>query len=358
MVNRSKMKYRAEYSQIVEDWRRSGLSRADYSRLHGYHPNTFDGWIKKMNRSAGQSKRAKIKVRVLKKEIQTHGSVFMPLKIENAPPAGISPTFECTIPVQSIDKPGGTIKGYHWIFKSISPHLTFFYYNKGSRSQRILQEVLPGFQGAAQCDGYQGYEQLDNIKGVITIGCWAHARRKFEQALDNDPGRANYALAEIKKLYDIERYATEANCSFDQIKALRAEKSFPILKDFEQWMLEQAAQVLPKSPIGKAILYARGMYRRLVRYTLDGRYRIDNNLAENAVRPLALGRKNYLFCGNHQAAERTAIIYSLMGTCIANNVNPQEWLTDILNRIQDHNIQKLDELLPHNWKLNKASSNK
>jgi transposase len=261
---------------------------------------------------------------------------------------------ESTIPVQSIDKPGGTLKGYHWIFKSIIPHLIFFYYNKGSRSQRILHEVLPGFQGAAQCDGYQAYEQLDNIKGVITIGCWAHARRKFEQALDNDPVRSNYALAEIKKLYDIERYATEANYSFEQIKALRAEKSFPILKAFEQWMLEQAAQVLPKSPIGKAILYACGMYRRLVRYTLDGRYRIDNNLAENAVRPLALGRKNYLFCGNHQAAERTAIIYSLMGTCIANNVNPQEWLTDVLNRIQDHNIQKLDELLPYNWKLNKV----
>jgi len=261
---------------------------------------------------------------------------------------------ESTIPVQSIDKPGGTVKGYHWIFKSISPHLVFFYYNKGSRAQYILQEVLPGFQGAAQCDGYQAYTYLDNIKGIITIGCWAHVRRKFEQSLDNDPVRANYALAEIKKLYDIEREATEANYTHDQIKALRAEKSFPIIKDFEQWMLEQAAQVLPKSPIGKAILYACGMYRRLVRYTLDGRYRIDNNLAENAVRPLALGRKNYLFCGNHEAAERTAIIYSLMGTCIANNINPQEWLTNVLNRIQDHNIQKLDELLPHNWKLNKV----
>ena len=92
------MKYRAEYSQIVEDWRRSGLSRADYSRLHGYHPNTFDGWIKKMNRSAGQSKRTKIKVRVLKKENQTHGSVFMPLKIENVPQSAISPTFELRYP--------------------------------------------------------------------------------------------------------------------------------------------------------------------------------------------------------------------------------------------------------------------
>ncbi|MBP6611002.1 MAG: IS66 family transposase [Paludibacter sp.] len=166
---------------------------------------------------------------------------------------------ESTIPVQSIDKPGGTIKGCHWIFKSISPHLVFFYYNKGSRAQYILLEVLPGFQGAAQCDGYQAYEKLDNTKGVITIGCWVHVRRKFEQSLNNDPVRANYALAQIKKLYDVERYATQANCSFDQIKVLRAEKSFPIIKDFEQWMLEQAAHILPKNPIGKAILYACGM---------------------------------------------------------------------------------------------------
>ncbi len=260
---------------------------------------------------------------------------------------------ESTIPVQSIDKPGGTLKGYHWIFKGINPHLVFFYYNKGSRSQRILQEVLPGFQGAVQCDGYAAYEQLDNIKGVITIGCWAHARRKFEQALGNDPERASYALNEIKKLYDVEREAVELNYTHEQIKELRAEKSYPILKDFETWLLTATQSVLPQSPIGKAILYTLGMYRRLVRYTLDGRYRMDNNLAENAVRPLALGRKNYLFCGNHEAAERTAIIYSLMGTCKANDVNPQEWLTDILNRIQDHNIQKLDELLPHNWKLNR-----
>ena len=95
------------------------------------------------------------------------------------------------------------------------------------------------------------------------------------------------------------------------------------------------------------------MYRKLIRYTLDGRYRMDNNLAENGVRPLALGRKNYLFCGNHEAAERTAVIYSLLGSCKVNDVNPQEWLTDVLTRIQDHNSQKLDELLPHKWKLNR-----
>jgi len=260
---------------------------------------------------------------------------------------------ETTIPVQSVDKPGGTIKGYHWIFRGIDPNLILFYYNQGSRGYHILHEVLPGFKGAVQCDAYGAYSELDNVKGIITIGCWAHVRRKFDQALSNDSEQATYALTKIKELYAIERKATENNLNPDEIKELREKESLPILKEFEEWLWETSQKVLPKSPIGKAIAYTYSIYRRLMRYTLDGRYRIDNNLAENGVRPLALGRKNYLFCGNHQAAERTAIIYSLLGSCKVNNVNPQEWLTDVLNRIQDHNIQKLDELLPNKWKLNK-----
>jgi transposase len=259
---------------------------------------------------------------------------------------------ETTIPVLNVDKPGGTVKGYHWIFKMLDPGMVLFYYNKGSRGYHILHEVLPGFQGAVQCDGYGAYNELDNIKGIVTIGCWAHARRKFEQALENDPVPARYAMLKIQELYAVERKATEGNFTPDQIKKLREKESFPILKEFETWLLATAQTVLPKSPIGKAIFYTYGIYRKLIRYTLDGRYRIDNNQAENSVRDLALGRKNYLFCGNHEAARHTAVIYSLMASCKVNNVNPQEWLTDVLNRIQDHNIQKLDELLPHQWKLN------
>ena len=117
-----------------------------------------------------------------------------------------------------------------------------------------------------------------------------------------------------------------------------------------------AQTVLPKIPIGKAIHYTYGIYRKLIRYPLDGRYRIDNIQAENSVRDLALGRKNYLFCGNHEAARRTrtVVIYSLMASCKVNDVNPQEWLTDVLNRIQDQKNQKMDELLPHIWKLNRV----
>jgi transposase len=260
---------------------------------------------------------------------------------------------ESTIQVLNVDKPGGSVKGYFWLFKMLDPGMVLFYYNKGSRGYHILHEVLPGFQGAVQCDGYGAYNELDNIKGIVTIGCWAHARRKFEQALENDPVPARYAMLKIQELYAIERKATEGNFTYDQIKGLREKESYPILKEFETWLLDTAQTVLPKSPIGKAIFYTYGIYRKLIRYTMDGRYHIDNNQAENSVRDLALGRKNYLFCGNHQAAERTAIIYSLMASCKVNDVNPQEWLTDVLNRIQDYNFQKLDELLPHQWKLNR-----
>ena len=259
---------------------------------------------------------------------------------------------ESTIQVLNVDKPSGSVKGYFWLFKMLNPGMVLFYYNKGSRGYHILHEVLPGFQGAVQCDGYGAYDDLDKIKGIITIGCWAHARRKFEQALENDPVPARYAMLKIQELYAIERKATEGNFTPNQIKEIREKESFPILKDFETWLLATAQTVLPKSPIGKAIFYTYGIYRKLIRYTLDGRYRIDNNQAENSVRDLALGRKNYLFCGNHEAAGRTAIIYSLKASCKVNDVNPQEWLTDVLNRIQDHNIQKLDELLPHKWKMN------
>jgi hypothetical protein len=130
---------------------------------------------------------------------------------------------------------------------------------------------------------------------------------------------------------------------------MRHEKAYPIIKSFEKWLDENYRKVLPQSLIGKAIAYAYTIYPRQGRYVLDGRYNIDNNLAENGVRPLALGRKNYLFCGNHEAAEQTAIIYSLLGTCKLNNVNPTEWLTDVLNRINEHKVTQLTDLLPKIW---------
>ncbi|MDR0863535.1 MAG: IS66 family transposase [Candidatus Symbiothrix sp.] len=256
---------------------------------------------------------------------------------------------ESTIPVVDKDKPGATVKAYHWIVHAPIRKLLFFHYDKGSRAQRVAVSILKDFKGALQSDGYGAYTIYENKQDVLLLGCWAHVRRKFENALKNDTVRADYALKQIRMLYDLEYDMKQDGLSVEEIKQRREEKAYPIIKSFEKWLDENYRKVLPQSLIGKAIAYAYTIYPRLGRYVLDGRYNIDNNLAENGVRPLALGRKNYLFCGNHDAAEHTAIIYSLLGTCKLNNVNPTEWLTDVLNRINEQKVNELSELLPMNW---------
>lgn len=144
----------------------------------------------------------------------------------------------------------------------------------------------------------------------------------------------------------IEREARESNLSYDQRKEFRIEKSLPILQELEKWMKEQLPEVLPKSSIGQAIAYTLKLWPRLTRYTQNGQVEIDNNLIENSIRPLTLGRKNYLFAGSHEAAQQAAMIYSFLGTCKINKIEPYSWLKDTLIRLPDHSIQKLDELLP------------
>jgi len=258
---------------------------------------------------------------------------------------------ETTIPVMNKDHPGATKKGYHWIIRSPEERKLYFHYDEGSRSQRVVIDLLKDFKGAVQSDGYSAYCIYEKKKDVLLLGCWAHARRKFEESLKNDPQRAKFALEQIQLLYRLERQAEEENMTREQIEAIRKTKSYPLMRAFEKWLDANYSQVLPQSLIGKAIAYTYNIYPRLVRYVIDGRYKIDNNGAENGVRPLALGRKNYLFCGNHEAAKRTAIIYSLLGTCKINNVNPTQWLTDVFNRIPDCKMNDLNHLLPEEWRM-------
>jgi hypothetical protein len=137
---------------------------------------------------------------------------------------------------------------------------------------------------------------------------------------------------------------------------IRREEAYPIMQELEKWVKANLTKVLPQSSIGRALVYLDHNFRRLGRYVNDGRYRIDNNLAENGVRALAIGRKNYMFCGNHEAAKRTAIIYSLLGTCKINNVNPTEWLADVLHRINDTKTSQLKNLLPAEWAASQTNS--
>lgn len=256
---------------------------------------------------------------------------------------------ETTIPVLDKDKPGATRKGYQWVVRSPELKSLFFHYDKGSRAQYVIVELLKDFRGAVQSDGYGAYDIYENKQGVLLLGCWAHIRRKFEHALADDPQRAEYALRVIGQLYALERRMKEQGLPPDEIRIIREKQAYPLIREFEHWVEETAGSVTPQSALGKAVRYAYALYPRLSRYVTDGRYRIDNNLAENAVRPLALGRKNYLFCRSHEAACHTAIVYSLLGTCRLWQIDPIRWLTDVFTRIQDCSVKRLEELLPHKW---------
>lgn len=252
---------------------------------------------------------------------------------------------ETPIPVQTKDKPGATHKGYHWVYYNPLSKTVLFDYQK-SRGREGPDDLLKNFTGYLQTDGYKSYNNLSNKAHITQLACWAHARRYFEKALDNDKTRSEQALGLIRALYAIERMAKEQNLQADQIRDLRQNKSKPVLDELETWLKEEAANVLPQSAIGKAIAYTIKLWPRLTRYIEDGRLNIDNNLTENSIRPVALGRKNYLFAGSHDAAQRAAMIYSFFATCKINNIEPFNWLKDTLTKIADHPANRLEELLP------------
>jgi hypothetical protein len=182
----------------------------------------------------------------------------------------------------------------------------------------------------------------------------AHARRMFSEAAGNDRVKAEYALQEIQKLYMIERICKEQHLSFAETKAVRQIKSVPILAALGQWMINEYTHTTPKSNIGKALAYSIERWEKLSRYTEDGMLNIDNNPVENSIRPVALGRKNYLFAGSHEAARRSGMFYSLLGTCKMHSVEPYSWLKNVLERISSHPINRIKELLPHHWQRSQS----
>ena len=156
----------------------------------------------------------------------------------------------------------------------------------------------------------------------------------------------------MQVLYKIEETLRDTKANPKEILDKRQKEALPILTQLEQWLKENITQVLPQSAIGKAIGYALTRWDKLMLYATDGNLLIDNNLIENQIRPVAVGRKNYMFCGSHESAQRAAIIYSLLGTCKLNNINPQEWLLDVLNKLPTRKAKNVDDLLPQNWNPN------
>jgi len=255
---------------------------------------------------------------------------------------------ESTIPVIDNEKKRA-VKGYIWSVLDMNSPQVFFHYDKGSRSQTTLVSILRNYRGTVQSDGYEAYGIYENKDGVLLLSCWAHARRKFENALAENKTLANQALDYISLLYQIEANLKEKEFSAEKIAEERKRLAYPILLNFEKWMHDIFPGLLPKSLMGKAISYTFSIYHRLVRYVCDGKYQIDNNPIENAIRPLALGRKNYLFCGNHDTAKDAALFYSLLGSCKQTGVNPEEWLLYVLQNIKDCKTSELERLLPKNW---------
>ena len=255
---------------------------------------------------------------------------------------------ETTIPIVN-DERHRAVKGYLWDVRAVMSGLLFFHYDHGSRAQKVALALFHDYRGALQTDGYGVYEAFENRQGILLLGCWVHARRYFERALGNDKARAEYALAQIARLYTIEREADDRQLTFDERAELRSRVAYPIMRSFEQWMLDEAPKVMPRSPIGKAIEYTYKIYYRLSRYHLDGRYLPDNNLIENSIRPIAIGRKNYLFCKNDDAAEDAAIIYTMMGCCKAAGADFRRWTSYFLEHIHEYDSdysRPLDDFLP------------
>jgi transposase len=253
---------------------------------------------------------------------------------------------ESPIKVQDRDKKGSTHQGYMWVYRAPIPEIVYFEYQKG-RGMEFPQAVLKNFTGYLQTDGYAGYDRIGHRLNVVPVACWAHARRKFEKALEYNKEKASLVMLKIQHLYEIERIAKDKALNQEERHALRLKQSLPILNELGKYIYAHSKLELPKSPLGKAFDYCSNRWDALQNYLKDGDLEIDNNNIENAIRPLALGRKNYLFAGSHDAAKNIAMYYSFFGTCKKNNINPQKWLVYVLKNINNTKKLEIYKLLPH-----------
>jgi len=254
---------------------------------------------------------------------------------------------ETTMKAMDKSKKSTTHRGYFWAAQAPPTKLVFFEYQPG-RNQEVPQALLSNYQGYLQSDGYSCYETLAANKEITLLCCMAHARRYFLESEKNDPKRAAYALNVFGQLYDIEREIKDKTIS--ERKQARQELSKPIWVHFGQWLEGNAGMLNEKSAIHKAFAYTMKRYKRLSVYMENGALNIDNNPIEGSIRGIALGRKNFLFCGSQDGAQRSAMLYSFMGTCKLQGINPMVWMVDVLKKINKHPVEKIQNLLPHRWK--------
>lgn len=240
-------------------------------------------------------------------------------------------------------------RGFMWTFLTPGDKPLIGYRFSPSRSGKTPSEVLGASKGTLLVDGYTGYNEVTTPERRERAGCWAHARRKFFDALPTAPA-AQRALDLILDLYRVEHDARAEGVSrSEKHLAMRQARSKLVLEQIKSCLAEQLPLHPPKSPMGMAIRYSRNQWTALCRFINDPQIPLDNNASEGALRVVALGRKNFLFVGHDQAGENLAGLYSLVATCEANGINPQEYLADVIMRVSAHPQAKIDELLPHHW---------
>jgi len=260
-------------------------------------------------------------------------------------------------PVQVLKEPGrsNTSKSYMWVYRGGDPEKpALIYQYQPTRSGQVPLSFLKGYQGYVQTDSYNGYDALGRQAGVELVGCWAHARRNFVKVINaksskSKTGLADVAIDYIGRLYQIEKQTKVKKLKPDEIYQLRQEKAKPVLEEFHRWLLAKVDLTPPKGLLGKAINYTLKYWDRLIRYTEDGRLRPDNNLAENAIRPFVIGRKNWLFNGSPKGAEASSNLYSLVETAKASGLNPYEYFRYLLENLPHAEAEEdYRNLLPRN----------
>jgi transposase len=256
---------------------------------------------------------------------------------------------ETPVRVQDPDVIGKCATGWLWVLGAPNEDVIFEFHP--GRGKEFAQHLLGSFKGYLQRDGYGVYGSLarDDVD-LMPVGCWAHARRKFVEALTDEPDPATAIVNEVRKLYLVERHARAESLTAEQRYHLRQQLAAPILSSLHPLLLSVREKVLPQSPLGKAARYCLAEWQALTRYLEDGRLEIDNNLTENAIRPSAVGKKNWLFIGHPQAGWRSAVIYSIIVSCRRRGIEPWDYLRDVLARLPAMQQSELPSLLPANWK--------
>ena len=253
-------------------------------------------------------------------------------------------------PIQVMDPslPGKTRRGYLWAYGIPWAEVVFDF--RSSRARAGPSEFLAKFKGHLQTDGYAGYDEIVRLRSIVRLACWAHARRMFHKAKPYHQKDCLLILGMIQKLYRIEREAKDAGLDPAAKVELRRKEAVPLLELLKVMIQSAAAAVLPESLLGKAAQYAIARWTELTRYVEVGELEIDNNSIENAIRPVAIGRKNYLFLGSPDGGGlRAEVFYSLIGTCKRLGINPFEYLRDVIDRVSTHPASRVQELLPRFW---------